>query len=98
MRDSDRPSPHVCAKGNACYVDKRAYKCHPPPKNKDSKIVAGFDWDEGNREKCQKHGVMIAEIESVFAGTPAIGPDAAHSTAETRFLAIGRASSADTCF
>jgi uncharacterized DUF497 family protein len=64
----------------------------------DSKIVAGFDWDDGNREKCQKHGVMIAEIESVFAGTPAIGPDAAHSTAETRFLAIGRASSADTCF
>jgi len=59
----------------------------------DTKIVAGFDWDDGNREKCQKHGVMIAEIESVFAGTPAIGSDAAHSTAETRFLAIGRASS-----
>lgn len=59
----------------------------------DSKIVAGFDWDDGNREKCQKHGVTIAEIESVFADTPATGPDAAHSTAETRFLAIGRASS-----
>lgn len=58
-----------------------------------SKIVAGFDWDDGNREKCQKHGVTIAEIESVFVGTPAIGPDAAHSTAETRFLAIGRARS-----
>ena len=58
-----------------------------------SKIVAGFDWDEGNREKCQKHGVTIEEIESVIAGKPAIGPDAAHSTAETRFLAIGRASS-----
>jgi uncharacterized DUF497 family protein len=59
----------------------------------DSKIVAGFDWDDGNRKKCQKHGVMIAEIESVFAGTPAIGPDAAHSMAEPQFLAIGRASS-----
>lgn len=58
-----------------------------------SKIVAGFDWDEGNRGKCQKHGVTIEEIESVFAGEPAIGPDAAHSTAETRFLAIGCASS-----
>ena len=58
-----------------------------------SKIVAGFDWDEGNRAKCQKHGVTIEEIESVFAGEPAIGPDAAHSAVETRFLAIGRASS-----
>ena len=59
----------------------------------DSKTVAGFDWDEGNQAKCQKHGVTLAEIESVFAGTPSIGPDAAHSTVETRFLAIGRASS-----
>jgi uncharacterized DUF497 family protein len=58
----------------------------------DGTIVAGFDWDDGNREKCQKHSVTIAEIESVFAGTPVIGPDAAHSAAETRFLAIGRAS------
>lgn len=59
----------------------------------DSKIVAGFDWDDGNRDKCQKHGVTIADIESVFAGTPAIGPDAVHSTAETRFLAIGQTTS-----
>ena len=59
----------------------------------DSKNVAGFDWDEGNQAKCQKHGVTLAEIESVFAGTPSIGPDVAHSTVETRFLAIGRASS-----
>lgn len=43
--------------------------------------------------KCQKHGVTSAEIESVFAGTPSIGPDVAHSTVETRFLAIGRANS-----
>lgn len=59
----------------------------------DSQTVAGFDWDEGNCDKCQKHGVTITEIESVFASSPAIGPDAAHSTIETRFLAIGRASS-----
>jgi len=58
-----------------------------------TRIYVGFDWDEGNREKCQKHGVGIAEIESVFAGTPAIAPDAAHSAVEMRFLAIGRASS-----
>lgn len=55
----------------------------------DSKNVAGFDWDEGNQAKCQKHGVTLAEIESVFTGMPSIGPDAAHSTVETRFLAIG---------
>jgi uncharacterized DUF497 family protein len=30
----------------------------------------GFDWDSGNRAKCQKHGVSIAEIESLFLGTP----------------------------
>lgn len=69
-----------------------------PSEIMDSKIVAGFDWDDGNREKCQKHGVMIAEIESVFAGTPAIGPDAAHSTGETRFLRSGGPAVADTCF
>lgn len=54
--------------------------------------VAGFDWDEGNQAKCQKHGVTLAEIESVFEGTPAIAPDVAHSMTEARFLAIGRAS------
>ena len=56
-----------------------------------SKNFSGFDWDEGNLQKCQKHGVSIEEIESVFVGTPAIGPDGAHSTAEARFLAIGTA-------
>jgi uncharacterized protein len=55
--------------------------------------VAGFDWDDGNREKCQKHGVTLAEIESVFAATPAVGPDPLHSTAEERLRAIGRAES-----
>jgi uncharacterized DUF497 family protein len=50
----------------------------------------GFDWDKGNRDKCQKHGVSIAEIESLFlGGTPLAGPDPAHSVAEQRFRAIG---------
>ena len=26
----------------------------------------GFDWDEGNREKCQKHGVSLPEIEQAL--------------------------------
>ena len=36
--------------------------------------VSGFDWDEGNREKCQKHGVSIAEIEDLFTQSPRIAP------------------------
>jgi uncharacterized DUF497 family protein len=51
--------------------------------------IDGFDWDEGNREKCQRHGVSIAEIESLFERNVLIGPDAAHSDAEQRFRAIG---------
>jgi len=52
--------------------------------------VAGFDWDKGNCVKCTRHGVSIAEIESVFRGEVSIHPDLAHSTGETRFLGIGR--------
>ena len=46
---------------------------------------AGFDWDQGNREKCQKHGVSIAEIETMFAGTVRVAPDPLHSVREERF-------------
>ena len=49
----------------------------------------GFDWDRGNREKCQKHGVSLAEIEELFRGFVLAGPDARHSAAEERFRAIG---------
>lgn len=52
--------------------------------------IAGFDWDEGNHAKCQKHGVPIEEIEAVFRAGPMVRPDLAHSQTETRFLAIGR--------
>jgi len=50
-----------------------------------------FDWDEGNRAHCRKHGVSIMEIEMLFRSpTLAIRPDLKHSAAEKRFLAIGR--------
>jgi hypothetical protein len=53
---------------------------------------SGFDWDEANENKCQSHGISIAEIESVFAGAVVILPDVDHSQAERRFRAIGRTS------
>ena len=50
----------------------------------------GFDWDRGNRGKCERHGLSIPAIESLFARPLAILPDAAHSQRENRFRAIGR--------
>jgi uncharacterized protein len=52
--------------------------------------VQGFDWDDGNREKCQKHGVSIAEIEALFMNAPRIAPDPKHSDDEDRMIAVGR--------
>lgn len=51
---------------------------------------ASFDWDVGNRAKCQKHGVSISEIERIFEGDPAIAPDRKHSGSEDRYIAIGK--------
>jgi uncharacterized protein len=52
--------------------------------------VAGFDWDTGNLEKCQKHGVSVAEIEALLRSDPGIAPDPDHSAQEDRFIAVGR--------
>jgi uncharacterized protein len=52
--------------------------------------VSGFDWDRGNRGKCQKHGVSIAEIEDLFTHSPRIAPDPRHSANEDRLIAVGR--------
>ncbi len=51
--------------------------------------AAGFDWDAGNREKCQKHGVSAAAIEAMFERSVAVLPDPAHSHGEERLKAIG---------
>ncbi len=53
-------------------------------------LVQGFDWDDGNRAKCQKHGVSIAEIEALFMNAPRIAPDPKHSDEEDRMIAVGR--------
>jgi uncharacterized DUF497 family protein len=49
----------------------------------------GFNWDSGNRGKCQQHDVSLAEIESLFRGAPRVGPDVNHSVLEQRFRAVG---------
>ena len=49
----------------------------------------GFDWDVGNRKKCQKHGLSIAEIESLFDRPVVILPDKENPQGERRFRAIG---------
>jgi uncharacterized protein len=50
----------------------------------------GFDWDRGNRAKCEKHGLSVGMIEGLFARPLAVLPDAAHSHGENRFRAIAR--------
>lgn len=54
--------------------------------------IHDFDWDHGNREKCQKHGVSIAEIEDLFSRPIMILSDHRHSLTEKRSLAIGKTS------
>jgi hypothetical protein len=48
-----------------------------------------FDWDDGNREKCQKHGLSVEEIESLFRTPLSVFPDPEHSGEEERFIGIG---------
>jgi uncharacterized protein len=52
--------------------------------------VAAFDWDEGNRAKCLKHGVSVAEIEGFFTGPRTISVDMQHSLTEERLRAVGK--------
>jgi uncharacterized DUF497 family protein len=60
--------------------------------------ISGFQWDEGNRAKCQKHGVSIEAIESLFQNPVAILPDETHSQEEQRFRAIGKTVEGRTVF
>ena len=52
--------------------------------------IAGFEWDHGNRSKCQKHGLTLEAIESCFAGPVMILPDEIHSKDEVRQRAIAK--------
>ena len=50
----------------------------------------GIDWDGGNGEKCQKHGVSIREIEEVFDNEPMVLLNQKHDSEETRYHAVGK--------
>jgi Uncharacterized protein conserved in bacteria len=57
----------------------------------DSLKINGFDWSKGNQKKCQKHGVSISEIESIFTdGEFTLYGDEKHSDEEERFIAVGQ--------
>jgi uncharacterized DUF497 family protein len=53
---------------------------------------AGFDWDEGNRDKNQeRHGVSDSECEQVFFNQPLfVFADTEHSEEEQRYYVLGR--------
>jgi uncharacterized DUF497 family protein len=52
--------------------------------------VEGFEWDEGNARKNERHGVTPAEAEQAFFDRRLLlAPDPAHSTAEPRLHALG---------
>ena len=57
----------------------------------DLKIINGFDWDQGNSRKNEKHGVCMAEAEQVFFNAPLLLlEDKQHSLDESRFHALGK--------
>ena len=53
--------------------------------------ISGFDWDDGNPRKNEKHGVSMAEVEQVLFNAPLLLlDDAAHSQQEHRLHALGK--------
>ena len=53
--------------------------------------ISGFDWDDGNARKNEKHGVSTAEAEQVFFNAPLLMlEDIAHSQQEVRIHALGK--------
>ena len=57
----------------------------------DLTLVVGFDWNDGNARKNEKHGVSQSEAEEVFFNQPLLLlDDALHSGQERRFHALGK--------
>ena len=58
----------------------------------------GFDWDDGNRSKCEKHGLSQDEIQSLFLRPVLILPDKPNPQGEIRYRAIGKTSKGRNAF
>ncbi len=57
----------------------------------DLSLIAGFDWDDGNARKNEKHGVSQSEAEEVFFSQPLLLlDDARHGAQERRCHALGK--------
>ena len=53
--------------------------------------VSAFDWDDGNRDKCQKHGLSMSDVEHVLVSARnLIVRDVQNSLTEDRYIAIGK--------
>ena len=53
--------------------------------------ITGFNWDDGNTRKNEKHGVSMAEAEQILFNSPLLLlEDAAHSQQEPRIHALGK--------
>ena len=53
--------------------------------------IIGFNWDDGNARKNEKHGVTMAEAEQIFFNLPLLMlEDANHSQQESRIHALGK--------
>ena len=56
----------------------------------DLECIVGFDWDDGNSRKSEKHGVSQSEAEQIFFDVRLLMvADADHSTEESRYHALG---------
>jgi len=57
----------------------------------DLSLIVGFDWDDGNARKNEKHGVSQSEAEEVFFNRPLLLlEDSRHGGQEPRFHALGK--------
>jgi hypothetical protein len=60
----------------------------------DLNTIEGFDWNEGNARKNEKHGVTQADAEQIFLNDPLfITLDESHSETERRYRAFGKTAS-----
>lgn len=57
----------------------------------DLEKISGFDWDDGNARKNDKHEVTTAEAEQIFFNDPLLLlEDIKHSQKEIRIHALGK--------